>query len=51
MPRRDTLGVLLLLIVVTLGCIGLWALIDAVELLLAALAAGLAIVNLAIYGR
>jgi hypothetical protein len=43
------LEVLLLLVVLELGCAGLWALTAAVELLLAALAAGLAIVYLVMF--
>ena len=43
------MGVLLLLIVVELGCVGLWAVMDVVELLLAALATGLAIVYLVVF--
>jgi hypothetical protein len=46
---RETLAVLLLLILVELGCVGLWAATGAGVPLLAALAAGLAIVYLVMF--
>ncbi len=47
--RESWVVVLLLLIVVELGCVGLWAATGAGEPLLAALAAGLAIVYLVMF--
>ena len=49
MYGRETLAVLLLLILVELGCVGLWAATGAGVPLLAALAAGLAIVYLVMF--
>ena len=44
-------SILLLLILVELGCVGLWAVTGAAPPLLAALAAGLAIVYLVMFSR
>ncbi len=49
--RESWVGVLLLLILVEVGCIGLWAATGAGPPLLAALAAGLAIIYLAVFSR
>lgn len=49
--REAWVEVVLLLILVELGCVGLWSATGSVELLLAALAAGLAIVYMIIFCR
>ena len=46
MYGRESIAVLLFLIVVELGCVGLWAITGAGVPLLAAMAAGLAIIYL-----
>jgi hypothetical protein len=47
--RESWVGVMVLLILMELGCIGLWAASGAGELLLAALAAGLAIFYMGVF--
>ena len=47
--RESWVAVMVLLILVELGCVGLWAATGAGELLLAALAAGLGIVYLGMF--
>ncbi len=47
--RESWVGVMVLLILMELGCVGLWAATGAGELLLAALAAGLAIFYMGVF--
>jgi hypothetical protein len=47
--REGWVGVMALLILMELGCVGLWAATGAAELLLAALAAGLGIVYMGVF--
>jgi hypothetical protein len=49
--REAWVAVMVLLILVELGCVGLWAATGAGELLLAALAAGLGIVYMGVFSR
>jgi hypothetical protein len=47
--RESWVGVMVLLILMELGCVGLWAATGAGEMLLAALAAGLAIFYMGVF--
>ena len=47
--RESWVAVMVLLILMEVGCVGLWAATGAAELLLAALAAGLGIVYLGMF--
>jgi hypothetical protein len=49
--RESWVAVVVLLILIEIGCIGLWAVTGSGPPLLAALAAGLAIVYMAVFSR